>query len=209
MGTDMTSFTGKVRSDEGGQITYLNAAISPGVRPSEDGLERVPVRIRTFDVRESFRSDLSIELAQKLIQAAGDLPPVADASNATQVTSAFLLHLGGTVGEPLSEVALVGLERLSCKVDIARNVWASYDLDWSKPLDKTSIKPEVWRALVLAFLYGADAVLRRDRKAKGRSLQLVNSAYNALDQCRQVCGNDQIDVLQGYCIRTLEKIVAW
>lgn len=97
--------------------------------------------------------------------------------------------------QAMDQPTTVALEALCRKVDVLQKVRVAYDDAWKKATKPEVLPANDWPALIAGLLHAAGLERSNQPDGRGRALKLINTAFNALDLCRNGTGRSEAKLM--------------
>jgi|GEM_PF-3172338 len=125
------------------------------------------------------------------LQELRDSFPEVDNSANSGNTLAMIRSLVMSDAEKLTDSDRALLDVLSRKLDVAKRLCLSYDLDWKKPVDRTPVPSSALLGVAVCMIQFATNATDTSRE---QALKWINTAFNATDLARQYPDPDPVRI---------------
>ena len=153
--------------------------------------------------------DLRDRIARILQVIMADLPDPPTRMPGTVDTARFLVDLALDWPRTLQQADHAGLEALSRKLAVAKQVRAVYDDAWEKVIDREVLAGSYW-ALMIALLLATslEGAQASDADGAGHALKRLNAALTALDIAASMSDVPHLDELKSVAEERVERLGA-
>ncbi|MFC1491400.1 hypothetical protein ACFLQ0_02285 [Nitrospinota bacterium] len=151
---------------------------------------------------------ISPALQEFLAEMASEFPVRGSWPGTDNNTLDFLLHLYHKKESALTKEEIRALDQLCRKVDVFKNVWASYDHEWKRSTHKIPLPYAAWLLLGAIFLDRARSLASEEGDARGRAMKWMNSVFNLIELRRDNEEDSRIDVLLQLAELELQRVTS-